>query len=79
MEKGLELFEQAIAIDPTFALAHTGVADTYSIMPSYSWLPAGEAYPRSEAAARRALELDDTLAEAYPSLANAKGKYHHEM
>ena len=78
VEKGLELFEQAIAIDPTFALAHTGVADTYGIMPAYWWLPAGEAYPRSEAAARRALELDDTLAEAYPSLATAKAYYHYD-
>ena len=78
VEKGLELFEQAIAADPTFALAHTGVADAYSIMPSYGWLPAGEAYPRSEAAARRALELDDTLAEAYPSLAAAKAYYHYD-
>ena len=78
VEKGLELFEQAIAIDPTFALAHTGVADTYGIMPAYWWLPAGEAYPRSEAATRRALELDDTLAEAYPSLASAKAYYHYD-
>ncbi|MCH8946780.1 MAG: tetratricopeptide repeat protein, partial [Acidobacteria bacterium] len=78
VEKGLELFEQAIATDPTFALAHTGVSDTYGIMPSYWWLSAGEAYPRSEAAARRALELDDTLAEAYPSLASAKAYYHYD-
>ena len=78
VEKGLELFEQAIATDPTFALAHTGVADSYSIMPGYWWLPGGEAYPRSEAAARRALELDDTLAEAYPSLASAKAEYHYD-
>ena len=72
VEQGLKLFEQAIEIDPTYAPAYSGIADTYSIMPSYGWLSPEEAYPRAEAAARRALELDPALAEAYASLANAK-------
>ena len=75
VETGLKLFEQAIAADPTFAPAHAGLADSYVIQPSYYWLSPNEAYPRAEAAARAALELDNNLAEAYTSLAYAKAFY----
>lgn len=67
-EGALAYFTQAIAADPSLALAYAGVADIYSDFSS-QYLPPGEAMPRAKAAALRALELDDTLAEAHQSLA----------
>ena len=70
--KAREQFEQAIAAAPGFALAHAGLADTYELLGEYGMLPAEEAYPRAKAAARRALGLDDALAEAHAVLAAAR-------
>jgi tetratricopeptide (TPR) repeat protein len=73
LKKALELFEQAIEKDPTYALAWAGVSDCYAMlgMDRYAALPPREAYPKSKAAARKALEIDDGLAEAHTSLAYA--------
>jgi TolB-like protein len=73
--KGLEYFQQALEIDPDYALAHAGVADCYALLGFYGNLPAGEAWPRAKAAALRALEIDEGLAEAHCSLGFA-GLYH---
>jgi len=64
LKKSIEYFNQAIEKDPNYALAYAGLADVYVVLPSYS---AGA--PQERAAARKALELDDTLAEAHTSLA----------
>ena len=64
-------FQQAIAKDPSYALAYAGLSDCYGLMPIYSNNPPKEDIQRAIAAARHALELDDTLAEAYTSLGNA--------
>jgi serine/threonine-protein kinase len=69
LRRGIEYFQQAIETDPNYALAHVGLADSYNILASYSALRPDEAFPRAKAAARRALELDDRLAEAHTSLA----------
>jgi len=69
VKKGLEHFQQALALDPEYALAEIGVADSYNIMGFYDWLHPREAFPRALAAANRALALDDTLAAAYCSRA----------
>src|SRR6201993_951690 len=53
-------FNQAISKDPGYALAYSGLADAYSDLPSFGGIP-GETYPKSNAAARKALELDATL------------------
>jgi serine/threonine-protein kinase len=66
--KGLEYFQQALEIDPDYALAHAGVADCYALLGFYGNLPAGEAWPGAKAAALRALEIDEGLAEAHCSL-----------
>jgi len=68
MRRGLEYFHQAIALDPTFAEAYVGVADSYGTLGLYAMLPPKEAFPAAKEAAKRALEMDDGLAEAHASL-----------
>jgi tetratricopeptide (TPR) repeat protein len=65
--KALEYFRQSIARDPTYAVAHAGIADTYSVIGIYQG-PACEFMPKAKAAAIKALELDETLTEAHASL-----------
>jgi eukaryotic-like serine/threonine-protein kinase len=74
LKKALELFEEAIEKDPVYALAWAGVSDCYAMlgMDRYAALPSREAYPKAKAAARKALEIDDGLAEAHTSLAYAR-------
>jgi len=68
MKKGLEYFRQAITLDPTFAEAYVGVADSYATLGLYAVLPPKEAFPAAKEAAKRALEMDDGLAEAHATL-----------
>ena len=65
------LFNQAIAQDPSYALAYAGLADAYVTLPSYGG-KASEVYPKANAAARKALELDPTLAGPHAVLAFTK-------
>ncbi len=71
IQKAIGFFNQAIALDPTYALAYVGLADCYAIQEQYAGLPGKETYPKAVAAATRALELDNTLAEAHTTLAFA--------
>ena len=71
LKKALGYFQQAIEQDPSYALAYAGLADSYSLMPVYSNNPPKEDIERAISAAHRALELDDSLAEAHTSLGNA--------
>ena len=73
IEKALGFFQQAVANDPDFALAHVGVADSYLLMEQYADRPAGEVTDQAEAAIRRAIALDEEIAEAHASL----GMIHH--
>ncbi|MGD2153202.1 MAG: tetratricopeptide repeat protein [Gemmatimonadales bacterium] len=66
--KGLEYFQQALACDPEYALAHAGIAEAYVWLGGTGILRPQEALPRIREAATRALELDETLAEAHLSL-----------
>jgi len=66
---GIKYFEQAIAEDPRYALAYTGLADCYSLYVDYRSVPVIEGFEAAKAYARKAIELDDTLAEAHASLA----------
>ena len=68
LNKGIEFFQQAIAKDPTYALAYSGLADCYSELPVYAFVAPKEAIPRAKEAAQKALEIDDTLAEPHASL-----------
>jgi serine/threonine protein kinase/Tfp pilus assembly protein PilF len=73
--KAIEYFQLAIAKDPTYALAYSGLADCYSFLPTLSSVSPKEAYPKAKEAAFKALEIDDTLAEAHASLAYAKANH----
>src|SRR4029453_14121999 len=67
--KAKEHFRLAIELDPSYALAYSGLADSYTLLGSYGVLPMREAYTLGRAAALKALELDDTLGEAHNSFA----------
>jgi serine/threonine-protein kinase len=68
MQRGLVCFQQAIDIDPLYALAYTGIADSNNFLGLYGLLRPLEAYPRAKEAAEKALEIDDTIAEVHASL-----------
>src|SRR5438128_7468277 len=66
--KSIDYFKQAVEKDQKYALAYAGLADAYVLLPPYGAASPSESFPQAEAAARKALELDDTLAEAHTSL-----------
>lgn len=69
LTKSIEYYEQAIAIDPGYARAHAGLADCYQLLGEYLATTPKEGFEKARGAARKALELDDQLAEAHTSLA----------
>ncbi len=76
LQKSLEFYSQAIEIDPNYALAHAGLADSYNLLGSYGIWPLKESHPKARAAAEKALELDNELAEAHASLAAVIADYY---
>jgi tetratricopeptide (TPR) repeat protein len=75
MHKGIEYFHEAIAKDPTYALAYDGLARCYMGLTPLGFVSPNETFPRAKEAALKALEIDDTLAEAHASLAYIKTGY----
>ena len=75
--KSIQYFQQAIQKEPNYALAYAGLADAYGLLAILPWdgLSPREAMPKAKAAALKALEIDDTLAEAYSSLAMILHRY----
>jgi len=69
LNKAIDYFTQAIVKDPSDAAAYVGLADCYNLLREFGAMPPTEAYPRALSAAQRAVELDDTSAEAHNSLA----------
>ena len=67
LRKAIEYFNQAIAKDPNYALAYAGLADSYLLLPNYGSASTQESVPPARAALKKALELDDSLAEAHAS------------
>src|SRR5262249_30866550 len=63
LRKAIEYFREAIDKDPGYALAYSGLADSYDVLPFYSVMPPKEAYPKAKAAAMKALQIDESLAE----------------
>ncbi len=68
-KRGIACFEEAIRLDPLFARAYSGLADSYLLLGFYGHLPASEALAAARAAGQRALALDDGLAEGHASAA----------
>lgn len=66
--KGISYFQQAIGSDPNYALAYVGLSDAYRSISIVGEMPPTEYLPKSKAAAQKAIELDDTLAEAHAAL-----------
>jgi eukaryotic-like serine/threonine-protein kinase len=72
LKKSIDLFQQAIAADPNYALAYSGLADTYIVAPSYNTgISFIQAHQLADAATRKALELDDSISEAHSARAGA--------
>jgi len=70
LDKAIKYFEEAIRRDSRFALAYAGLADSYIVLVDHGHLRPSEGFPKAKEAARKALELDRTLAEAHTSLGN---------
>jgi serine/threonine-protein kinase len=75
IRNGIAYFDRAIQEDHNYALAYAGLADGYSLLVTYAGKSPQEYYPKAQQAANTALKLDDTLAEAYTSLANILTEY----
>jgi TolB-like protein/Tfp pilus assembly protein PilF len=67
LRKAIDYFNQAIAKDPNYALAYVGLADSYLLLSSYAAVSPRESLPPARSALKKALELDDSLAEAHAS------------
>ena len=72
LQQGLTYFKQSLEIDPTYALAHAGLADTYALLAWQEQYPQKEFIPMAKAAALKALQVDETLADAHASLGFVK-------
>ena len=77
-QRAANYFQQAIALDPNYARAYAGVADTDGLMSTWYAGPQNELMPKARAAALKALQLDDTLAEAHTSLALVAENYDYD-
>src|SRR5262249_39022018 len=75
VRKAIACFEDAIKVDPAYSLAYAGLADSYNVLGTFGYVSPKEAWPATEAAARKALELDEGLAEAHISLGGARMVY----
>jgi len=68
LKKAIEYFESAIRKDASYALAYAGLADSYNLLSLYSVMPPKKAMPKAKKAARKALAIDPSVAEAHTSL-----------
>ena len=75
LSKSIEYFQQAIAQDSNYALAYAGLADSYSYLGNHGFLRPNEVFPKGKTAVLKALEIDDSLAEAHTSLGYIRVDY----
>ncbi|HUR97597.1 MAG TPA: tetratricopeptide repeat protein, partial [Pyrinomonadaceae bacterium] len=79
LRQSAEFYKQAIEKDPNYALAFSGLAETYASFGGYDVAPADDSMPLARAAALRALEIDDSLAEAHAALAGYLASYEFDL
>ena len=79
IQKAVPFFQEAIQKDPNYALAYSGLADAYTLIPVYTRVPAREFMPKAKEAALKALTLDDKLAEAHASLGQISDYYDYDF
>ena len=75
LKKAIEYFNQAIAIDPNYALAYTGLAGVYNVQGALGMVPPAQTWSKAKWAAEKAVELDDKLAKAHQVLGTVKLMY----
>ena len=75
LDKSVEFFAEAIKLDPAYAQAYAGLSDTHIYLGIIGILPSGEAFPKAKTEALKALELDETLADAYAALGQVSKQY----
>lgn len=75
VRKSIQFFQQAIDLDPTYAVAYGGLAEAYHSLPINSDVPPKDAFPQARAAAAKALEIDESLASVHASLSMIKSWY----
>jgi TolB-like protein/DNA-binding winged helix-turn-helix (wHTH) protein len=73
--KSIEFFSQAVELDPAYAQAYAGLSQSYVYLGIFGLRPSGEVYPKARVAAVKALQLDETVAEAHNTLADVKKGY----
>lgn len=78
LRKSVPAFEKAVALDPRSAAAHAGLADAVHLLALFGVLPPRDAYPRAEAEARKALELDPALADTHATLGTILFRFHFD-
>ena len=79
LKKAVEFYNQALQVDPNYALAHEGLASTYMVMEFNAVVPPGTVAPQAEFHATKALELDDSLAMAYMVLGAVKTMNNYDL
>jgi len=77
--KAVEYYDQAIALDRTYALAYAGLADTYALLATFGFMPTVEGIPKARGFAREALRLDETLAEPHTTIAYLSVTYDYDL
>ncbi|MBA3512916.1 MAG: protein kinase, partial [Pyrinomonadaceae bacterium] len=75
LKQAIGYFNQAIDLDPNYALGYAGIAASYELLAAFGSIPANEAMPKAKTAAIKALEIDDTRAEAHAALARIRLNY----
>jgi TolB-like protein/DNA-binding winged helix-turn-helix (wHTH) protein/Tfp pilus assembly protein PilF len=78
LHRSVEFFDQAIALDPTYAQAYEGLSVTHTYLGIFGLIPSREAFPAAKTAALKALELDSTLADAYAVLGQVSKQYERD-
>ncbi|HEU5240283.1 MAG TPA: tetratricopeptide repeat protein [Pyrinomonadaceae bacterium] len=77
--KAAEYYNQAIALDPNYALAYAGLADTYALLATFGFMPPTEGVPKAREFANRALTLDGSMAEPHTTLAYLSVTYDYDF